>query len=93
MKLRYRPPLAVLLATLVAAAGILPTAQAAPVRAQASFTTLCGALAGTQPTTVSHVMFIVFENKSYGAVVNSKSAPYLDGTLIPGCGLATNYHN
>ena len=33
MKLRYRLPLAVLLATLAAAAGFLPAAQAAPARA------------------------------------------------------------
>ena len=38
-------------------------------------------------------MFIVFENKSYQTVLGSHSAPYLDNTLIPGCGLATNYHN
>jgi hypothetical protein len=93
MKLRCRLPLAVLVAALAAAAGFLPAAQAAPARPQASFTNLCGALAGTQPATVSHVMFIVFENKSYGAVVGKASAPYLNGTLITGCGLATNYHS
>lgn len=48
------------------------------------------ALAGTRPATISHVMLIVFENKSYGAVVGKASAPYLNGTLITGCGLATN---
>ena len=93
MKLRYRLPLAIALAALAAAAGFLPAAQAAPARAQASFTSLCGALAGANPVTVSHVMFIVFENKSYGAVVGETSAPYLSGTLITGCGLATNYHS
>jgi hypothetical protein len=50
-------------------------------------------MAGTQPATVSHVMFILMENKSYGAVVGNSAAPYLNTTLIPGCGLATNYHN
>ena len=93
MKLRYRLPLAVLVAALAAAAGFLPAAQAAPARPQASFTSLCGALAGTHPATVSHVMFIVFENKSYGDVVGETSAPYLNGTLTAGCGLATNYHS
>jgi phosphatidylinositol-3-phosphatase len=82
---------AVLLA-LVATVGFLPAAQAA-APGTAGFTSLCGALAGSQPATVSHVMFIVFENKSYGAVVGSGSAPYLNTTLIPGCGLATNYHS
>jgi hypothetical protein len=38
-------------------------------------------------------MFILFENKSYSAIVGSKSARYINQTLIPGCGLATNYHN
>jgi phosphatidylinositol-3-phosphatase len=93
MKLRYRPPLTVLLAALAAAAGLLPAAQAAPARPQASFASLCGALAGTNPVTVSHVMFVVFENKSYDDVVGKAPAPYLNGTLITGCGLATNYHN
>jgi hypothetical protein len=46
MKLRYRLSLAVLLAALAAAAGFLPAAQAAQARPQASFTNLCGALAG-----------------------------------------------
>jgi phospholipase C len=47
----------------------------------------------THPATVSHVMVILFENRSYGAVVGKSTAPYLNKTLIPGCGLATNYHN
>ena len=48
---------------------------------------------GTHPATVTHVMFILFENKSYGSIVGSKSAPYINQALISGCGLATNYHN
>lgn len=93
MKFSYRPPLAVLLAALTAAFGFLPAAQAAPAPQEASFTSLCGALEGTNPVTIGHVMFIVFENKSYGAIAGNKSAPYMNGTLIPGCGVATNYHN
>lgn len=93
MRLGYRSRLAVLLAALAAAMGFLPAAQAAPMRQQTSFTSLCGALQGMHPATLRHVMFIMFENKSYGAVVVSKSAPYMNDTLIPGCGVATDYHN
>jgi hypothetical protein len=39
-----------------------------------------------------HVVVIVMENHSYGAVVGSPSSPYVDG-LAARCGLATNYHN
>lgn len=82
----------ILLATMTAA-GFLPSAAGAAAPRAAGFTSLCGAMDGTHPSTVSHVMFIVFENKSYQTVLGSHSAPYLDNTLIPGCGLATNYHN
>jgi phosphatidylinositol-3-phosphatase len=90
MRTVHRLPLAVLLAA-VAGLGSL---AAAPAGAQGteSFATLCGAMAGTQPATVAHVMFILFENKTYTGIVGSKSAPYINNTLIPGCGLATNYH-
>ena len=60
---------------------------------QAGFTSLCGAMDGTHPATVAHVMFILFENKAYGKIVGSPAAPYLNQTLIPGCGLAANYHS
>jgi phospholipase C len=33
------------------------------------------------------------ENRDYSHVVGSGQAPYENGTLIAGCGLATNYHN
>jgi hypothetical protein len=70
----------------------VPAAQAGIPRA-GGFTSLCGAMDSTHPSIVAHVMFIVFENRSYSAVVGSSSAPYLNKTLISGCGLATNYHN
>ena len=89
MRAGHRLPLVLLAAA--AAAGCVTAAQASVPRA--AFTSLCGAMDGTHPATIGHVMVIVFENKSYGAVVGSSSAPYLNGTLIPGCGLATNYHN
>jgi len=87
----YRRKLAVLVAVL-ATIGLAPAAQAG-IRPAAGFSSLCGAMDGTHPATISHVMFIVMENRSYSTVVGSKKAPYLNNTLIPGCGLATNYHN
>jgi phospholipase C len=71
--------------------GAVSSAQVTAPQAP-GFSSLCGALAGTQPSTVTHVMFIVFENKAYKAIVGSAAAPYLNKTLIPACGLATNYH-
>lgn len=91
MKVGYRLKLAVLLAV-VTSLGSVSAAQAGIPRT-GGFSSLCGAMDSTHPATVTHVMFIVFENRSYGAVVGSSSAPYLNKTLIPGCGLATNYHN
>ncbi len=44
------------------------------------------------PATYDHVMWIWMENHSYGSIVGSPLAPYLNG-LIAKCGLATNYHN
>lgn len=78
---------------LLTAAGFLPSAAGAAAQRATAFTSLCGAMDSTHPSTVPHVMFIVFENKSYKTVLNSHAAPYLTKTLIPGCGLATNYHS
>jgi len=82
-----------LVAVVVAAASARPAAQAAPV----SLGSPCGSL--TQPPTkYAHVIWIWMENHSYAKIVGpsgSKAAtqsPYVNGTLIPGCGLATNYH-
>src|SRR5215471_13378968 len=91
MKAAYRLRLAVPLAVM-ASLGSAPAAQAG-IPGAGGFSSLCGAMDGVHPATVAHVMFIVFENRSYGAVVGKSSAPFLNRTLIPGCGLATNYHN
>jgi phosphatidylinositol-3-phosphatase len=88
-----RTILAVLLVAWSSVSVFLPTPQAALAHPEAPFASLCGAMEGTEPATVSHVMVILFENKSYSAVVGNRSAPYLNNTLLPGCGLATNYHN
>ena len=87
----YRSRLVVLAVALLSGGAIAATSASA-LRA-AGFTSLCGAMGSAHPATVSHVMVILFENRSYNAVVSSKSAPYLNHTLISGCGLATNYHN
>jgi phospholipase C len=39
-----------------------------------------------------HVIWIVMENHSYGAIIGNSSAGYING-LAKSCGLATNYHN
>jgi hypothetical protein len=43
------------------------------------------------PVKWDHVVWIVFENKSYSQIIGSPDAPYLNG-LAAGCGLATDYH-
>ncbi len=92
-RLIRRRGLAAILAAIaaVAAAGLMPAAQAAPTAAGS--TRLCGAMDTRHPARVAHVMVIVFENRSYSAVVGSPAAPYINKTLIRGCGLASDYHN
>jgi hypothetical protein len=50
----------------------------------------CGA-SSAAPGTWDHVVWVVFENKSYDQIVGSANAPYLNG-LIAECGLARDYH-
>ena len=51
----------------------------------------CGGLASqTPPTTYAHVVWIWMENKSYGDIIGSSSAPY-GNQLAQHCGLATSY--
>jgi len=55
----------------------------------ASAATPC-AVSGT-PATYDHVVWVVFENRAYGDIVGSASAPYFN--LLAGkCGLATNFY-
>lgn len=52
----------------------------------------CGTIV-TPPATsssISHVVWIVMENKSYSSIVGSANAPYING-LAAKCGLATNF--
>jgi phosphatidylinositol-3-phosphatase len=45
---------------------------------------------GAPPATYQHVVWIVFENKSYGSIIGSPDAPYIN-SLAHACGLATNF--
>lgn len=50
---------------------------------------------GTLPlssTKYTHVVWIWMENHSYGEIIGSPEAPYING-IASQCGLATNYHN
>ena len=76
-----------LLAALTSAL-LLATSVAAQTSAVAP---MCGTLS-TPPATWEHVVWIWFENHSYGAVVGSPDAPHINKRIIRGCGLATNYH-
>jgi phosphatidylinositol-3-phosphatase len=40
----------------------------------------------------THVIWIWMENQSYGSIIGSSDAPYIN-QLASECGLATNYHN
>ena len=53
-------------------------------------TAACGVLANAP--TYKHVIVIMEENQSYGSIIGSGSAPYVN-SLAASCGLATNYHN
>jgi phosphatidylinositol-3-phosphatase len=52
---------------------------------------LCNSSA-TPPTTYSHVLWIWMENHSFGDIIGSADAPYIN-QLASSCGLATNFHN
>jgi phospholipase C len=59
-------------------------------RASAATTPICGAV--TKAPTYKHVVVIVMENHSYGSIIGSSSAPFIN-SLAKSCGLATNYHS
>jgi hypothetical protein len=44
------------------------------------------------PGLYRHVIWVWMENHSYGTIIGSSQAPYINA-LARGCGLATNYHN
>lgn len=83
---------AVMLAGVVFGAVAAPAANAVDaVPAAASGTAgPCGTL--TAAPAYSHVVWIWMENHSYGDIIGSSAAPYIN-SLANECGLATNYHN
>lgn len=53
-------------------------------------------MAGSGPSTVRHVIFILEENRSYPQVIGNGSIlgdPYINNVLVRSCGLAANYHS
>ncbi len=53
---------------------------------------MCGTRT-TPPVTWAHVVWIVMENHGYDQIIGNGAAPFINRTLLPSCGLATNYHN
>jgi hypothetical protein len=72
--------------------GTTAVAVVAPVRSAAPSMSAVMPIpeAATVPR-IAHVFVIVMENKEYGSIVGSSSAPYIN-SLIRKYGLATNYH-
>jgi phospholipase C len=69
-----------------AGAGTVPVVPTAGPSA----TTPC--LDHAAPRHYTHVIWIFMENHSYGAIIGSTQAPFINSTAAK-CGLATNYHN
>ena len=62
-----------------------------PARAQSPMGAFCG-VRRVHPSRYDHVLWIWMENHSFGQIVGSSAAPFMNA-LIANCGLATNYHN
>ena len=87
--------LAVVLYALVALAGVAVSTSFASVAAGASPRPAVSGPCGTMPlsaTHYSHVIWVWMENHSYGKIIGSAKAPYIN-SVADECGLATNYHN
>ena len=70
---------------------LLGSVLTAPPASQAQ-TAICGTRS-TPPRRYAHVIWIWMENHSFGDIVGSPAAPYINDVLVAGCGLATNFHN
>ncbi|MBX5469727.1 MAG: phosphoesterase [Thermoleophilaceae bacterium] len=66
-----------------------PHAERAGEGAAAAARTLCGTAHGRRKP-IRHVVWIVFENKSYGEVIGSRDAPYIN-RVARLCGLAASF--
>ena len=53
---------------------------------------LCG-WRDAPPATYKHVVWLLQENTSESDVIGNGDLPFINQTLVPQCGLATNYHN
>jgi phosphatidylinositol-3-phosphatase len=65
------------------------TASATPSATPASGP--CGTATAPPSGGYQHVVWVVMENKSYGEIIGSSSAPYLN-KLAAQCGVASNFH-
>ncbi len=81
---------AALTAALLSVAGPARAAAPAAAETQPSASHPCGTQA--RPGTYRHVIWIFMENHSYGTIIGSSQAPYINAVARE-CGLATNYHN
>jgi len=90
MKRHYRT--ALLVSLLLALAGVAPAVAA--VHGGATGANRPAAMCGNRIAVpkYKHVIVILEENHSYGAIVRSPAAPYLN-SVIAQCGLATSYHS
>jgi phosphatidylinositol-3-phosphatase len=74
-------------AALLSLGGVAGAVEAQPAVAA---TGPCGTLAAAPH--YSHVIWVWMENHSYGDIIGSSQAPYIN-SLATECGLATDYHN
>ena len=75
-------------ATTTTAAATTTTAAATTTTATGGGAGLCGANPGVG---IRHVVWVFMENHSFADIVGSGEAPFINGTILPGCGLATNF--
>ena len=88
MRIRWFIPAAAALLV----SGMLSTAGAAASASQVTSTVQgpCGRV--TSAPQYKHVIWIWMENHSYGSIIGSSQAPFINA-MAAKCGLATNYHN
>jgi hypothetical protein len=77
---------------LISCAGLIAALGPSPARAAATAAAFCG-MEASPPPVWEHVVWIWLENHGYDEIVGSSDAPFINRTLIGGCGLATNAHN
>jgi hypothetical protein len=94
----YRALLALVATLAVSIAVAASGTGVAATQTQAGLSKVCGSLSAT-PSTYAHVIWIWMENQSEGQIIGppgsaaAQASPYVNGSLAPACGVATNYHN